>query len=102
MKVFLGGTCAGSTWRDELIPQLKIDYFNPVVADWTPECRAEEIRQKPRLLAVFPVGAVLEIQSNPASGAGRKHSRSLYQQDAPCVRPDWYSERFRFLLSFLR
>ena len=46
MKVFLGGTCAGSTWRDELIPQLKIDYFNPVVADWTPECRAEEIRQR--------------------------------------------------------
>ena len=30
-KVFLGGTCNNSTWRDELIPQLKIDYFNPVV-----------------------------------------------------------------------
>src|SRR5208283_1201452 len=46
MKVFLGGTCNASTWRDELIPLLKIDYFNPVVTDWTLECRAEEIRQR--------------------------------------------------------
>lgn len=45
-KVFLGGTCNGSKWRDELIPKLKIDYFNPVVEDWTPECDAEEIRQR--------------------------------------------------------
>lgn len=46
MKVFLGGTCNGSKWRDRLIPMLKIDYFNPVVDDWTPECMAEEIRQR--------------------------------------------------------
>ena len=46
MKVFLGGTCNGSTWRDDLIPNLHIDYFNPVVEDWTPECQDEEIRQR--------------------------------------------------------
>ncbi|HEU4341475.1 MAG TPA: nucleoside 2-deoxyribosyltransferase domain-containing protein [Candidatus Binatia bacterium] len=46
MKVFLGGTCNGSTWRDELIPMLRMDYFNPVVEDWTPECQAEEVRQR--------------------------------------------------------
>jgi hypothetical protein len=45
-KVFLGGTCNGSTWREKLIPLLKIDYFNPVVEDWTPECQKEEYRQK--------------------------------------------------------
>ena len=45
-KVFLGGTCNNSTWRDELIPKLNIDYFNPVVADWTPECQDEEIKQR--------------------------------------------------------
>ena len=45
-KTFLGGTRNESTWRDELIPMLKIDYFNPVVDDWTPECMAEEIRQR--------------------------------------------------------
>lgn len=48
-KVFLGGTCNNSTWRDKLIPFLEkqgIEYFNPVVNDWTPECQAEEERQK--------------------------------------------------------
>ena len=49
-KVFLGGTCNESTWRVELIPLLKIDYFNPVVEDWTPECQAEEERQEYFLL----------------------------------------------------
>ena len=48
-KVFLGGTCNESTWRNELIPLLEkegIEYFNPVVEDWTPECQQEEYRQK--------------------------------------------------------
>ena len=48
-KVFLGGTCNESTWRDELIPQLEdinFDYFNPVVEDWTPECQDIEIYEK--------------------------------------------------------
>lgn len=45
-KVFLGGTCNGSLWRNELIPQLTIDSFNPVVENWTPECQAEEVRQR--------------------------------------------------------
>ena len=45
VKVFLGGTCAGSTWREELQPKLdseRIETFNPVVPNWTPECQAEE------------------------------------------------------------
>ncbi|WP_035290941.1 nucleoside 2-deoxyribosyltransferase domain-containing protein [Clostridium sp. KNHs214] len=46
VKVFLGGTCANSKWRDKLIPMLNIDYFNPVVKNWTPECMEEEIKQR--------------------------------------------------------
>ena len=46
MKVFLGGTCAESKWRDKIIPQLKCEYFNPVVDDWTPECQKIEEREK--------------------------------------------------------
>ncbi len=44
VKVFLGGTCASSTWREELIPRLgdTVETFNPVVPNWTPECQAEE------------------------------------------------------------
>ena len=45
-KVFLGGTCNDSTWRENLIAKLKIEYFNPVVKDWTPECQEEELRQR--------------------------------------------------------
>lgn len=45
-KVFLGGTCAESIWRDKLIPMLHIDYFNPVVPDWTEECMVEERKQR--------------------------------------------------------
>lgn len=45
-KVFLGGTCADTTWRDEMIPKLKIEYFNPVVKDWTAECQEIEKVEK--------------------------------------------------------
>ena len=49
MKVFLGGTCNNSIWRDVLIPLLTdngINYFNPVVDDWTEDCYTEELRQR--------------------------------------------------------
>jgi hypothetical protein len=71
-KVFLGGTCNNSTWRERLIPMLDIDYFNPVVEDWTPECQAEEIRQKehecnihlyvitPKMKGVFSIAEAVE------------------------------------------
>ncbi len=46
MKVFLGGTCNESNWRNRIITMLEIDFFNPVVEDWTPDCMAEEIKQR--------------------------------------------------------
>lgn len=46
ITVFLGGTCNNSTWRDELIPKLNIEFFNPVVEDWTIECMKEELEQR--------------------------------------------------------
>lgn len=45
-KVFLGGTWNGSTWREELIEMIQIKYFNPVVEDWTPECKSVEDAEK--------------------------------------------------------
>ena len=70
-KVFLGGTCAESTWREELINKLTIDYFNPVVEDWTEECMAEEIKQRetcdyclytitPRMKGVYSIAEVID------------------------------------------
>lgn len=40
-KWFLGGTCAGMKWRDELMPMLDkfgVKYFNPIVKNWTEKC----------------------------------------------------------------
>ena len=48
-KIFLGGTCNETRWRNELIPFLKLqklEYFNPVVNDWNKEAQEEERRQK--------------------------------------------------------
>ena len=70
-KVYLGGTCNESTWRDALIKNLKIDYFNPVIENWTPECQAEEIRQRqecdlllyvitPKMTGVYAVAEVVQ------------------------------------------
>lgn len=44
-NVFLGGTCAHSDWRKQLMPILdsyNITYFNPVVSDWTSSCQVIE------------------------------------------------------------
>lgn len=70
-KVFLGGTCNESTWRNDLIKILKIDYFNPVVDDWTEECYQEELRQReicdyclyvitPRMTGVYSIAEVID------------------------------------------
>ena len=70
-KVFLGGTCNESTWRDRLIEMLEIDYFNPVVDDWTEECYQEELRQReicdyclyvitPRMKGVYSIAEVVD------------------------------------------
>jgi hypothetical protein len=48
-RIFLGGTCAESTWRDELIVQLNLDkytFFNPIVKDWNEECKAIEVQER--------------------------------------------------------
>lgn len=70
-KVFLGGTCNGSTWRDNVIANLKIDYFNPVVEDWTEECYQRELKERelcdyclyvitPKMTGVYSIAEVIE------------------------------------------
>lgn len=46
MKVFLGGTCSGRNWRDELIPLLKCEYYNPIVKNWSEEDRIKEVYER--------------------------------------------------------
>ena len=77
-KVFLGGTCNNSIWRDKLIPMLNINYFNPVVEDWTEECMIEERRQRetcdyclyvitPSMSGVYSIAEVID-DSNKRPG----------------------------------
>lgn len=46
MKVFLGGTCAGWKWRNELQPLLKCKYYNPIVKNWSEEDRLREVHER--------------------------------------------------------
>jgi hypothetical protein len=71
-KVFLGGTCNETIWRERLIPIIQVDYFNPVVDDWTPECQEQEEVEKAdacnihlyvitdAMLGVFSIAEVIE------------------------------------------
>lgn len=70
-KVFLGGTCNGSTWRQTLKSLLTIHYFDPVVDDWTPECQVEERKQRelcdyclyvitPKMAGVYSIAEVVD------------------------------------------
>lgn len=42
--IFLGGTCNNSHWRRSLIKLLKINYFNPVVDNWTEADYQKELK----------------------------------------------------------
>ena len=70
-KVFLGGTCNGSSWRDVLIKDLTIDYFQPQSEGWTPDMMEEELRQRaecdfclyvitPKMTGVYAIAEVVD------------------------------------------
>ena len=70
-KVFLGGTINGSTWRDDVIPHLRINFFNPVVKEWTDAAYKEELLERedcdyclyvltPKMTGVYAVAEVVD------------------------------------------
>ena len=77
-RVFLGGTCNGSTWRDDMIKMLTSDYFNPVVDNWTEACMDQEIWERehcdvvlytitPKMTGVYSIAEVVD-DSNKRPG----------------------------------
>lgn len=77
-KVFLGGTCNNSTWRDKLIDKLNLDYFNPVVDNWTEEDYKKELEERknadfclyvitPKMTGVYSIAEVID-DSNKIPG----------------------------------
>ena len=71
MKVFLGGTCNGSVWREFVKARLECDYFDPVVDDWNEEAREREKYERehcdyvlyaitPRMKGVYSIAEVVD------------------------------------------
>jgi len=74
MKVFLGGTCNESTWRNKMMEYLTqegVEYFNPVVPDWTEACMAQEVQERetcdfvlytitPKMTGVYAIAEVVD------------------------------------------
>jgi hypothetical protein len=57
-RVFIGGTCGGSTWRNSLISTLEnygIDYFNPATDDCTEESYQQEAYERSHDMVVVYV-----------------------------------------------
>jgi hypothetical protein len=70
-KVFLGGTCSDSLWRDNFVKGLKLHYFNPAGDEWTEEMQEEEIKQReesdfclyvltPKMAGYYSIAEVIE------------------------------------------
>jgi hypothetical protein len=74
MRVFLGGTCAGSKWRKDIEPMLVragLDFFNPIVDDWDEEAQKREIEERnncdfvlytitPKMEGVYSIAEVVD------------------------------------------
>jgi len=74
MKVFLGGTCNESTWRNRMIVHLGeegLGFFNPVVDDWNEDAQECELREReecdlclytitPKMTGVYSIAEVID------------------------------------------
>ena len=73
-RVFLGGTCNDSTWRNGMmvyLHNLGLEYFNPVVDDWDDGAQAKEFYERehcdfclyaitPKMLGVYSIAEVVD------------------------------------------
>lgn len=70
-KVFLGGTTNETNWRKNLIPKLRIDFFDPVVDDWNEEAQEKELEEResadyvlyvitPKMEGVYSIAEVVD------------------------------------------
>lgn len=73
-RIFLGGTCNESIWREDFIKLLntdKLTYFNPVVKDWNEEAQKNEFRERtncdfciytitPKMTGVYSIAELID------------------------------------------
>ncbi|MFQ5750560.1 MAG: nucleoside 2-deoxyribosyltransferase domain-containing protein [bacterium] len=74
VRVFLGGTCNESTWRNKMMAYLHdlgLEYFNPVVDDWDENAQANELKERaecdfclyaitPKMTGAYSVAEVID------------------------------------------
>lgn len=77
MKVFLGGTANNSNWRNYIIENIKMDYFDPIVENWDEEAKQQEILERelcdwvlyvisPKMIGVYSIAeAVYDACKRP-------------------------------------
>lgn len=82
MKVFLDGTENGSTWRQELISQLSIDYFDPSGKERSRRTVREEETQKAEadfcLYVITPLMDDFENISELVDDSNKFPARTLF------------------------
>lgn len=102
-KVFLGGTCNGSTWREELKPKLKMPYFDPVVEDWNEEAmKREEIEKNAsdyhlyvitnEMKGVYSIAEVVDSAWRSSLASTHKYTISGPRHTVFCIIPDGFDE----------
>ncbi len=73
VKVFLGGTCNDSNWRNKLIDMLDptVNYYDPVTDDWNEEAQQRELKERrtsdfclyvitPEMTGVYSIAEVID------------------------------------------
>ena len=78
LRVFMGGTCNGSKWRELFKGIEGIEWFDPVVPDWNEEAQENELRHRavddillyvitPKMTGVYSIAEVVD-DSNKQPG----------------------------------
>ena len=92
--VFLGGSCAPTTWRTDIatpiLTTLNVAYFNPQVDDWSPDLIAVEAKAKEEAAALVfvidwrtrAIASMLEAISQ--AGQGRRVFVTSEERGSSC------------------
>lgn len=95
-RIFLGGTCNGSTWRDDLIKSINLDkyeYFNPVVDDWTEDDYKKELEERDKcdlcLYVITPEMTGVYSIAEAVDDSNKRPNKVLF-----CFSNDYGSKKF--------
>lgn len=94
MRVFLGGTCGKSTWREQLMTMLdpQIEVFNPVVDEWNDEAKENEEKEKNELCTDLLYVITSEMTGVYSIAEVVDSSNKRPNDTILCIIPDGFDE----------